>query len=101
MSHLYPDQINPGSDYERAVTIENAIRLLIANVTPNMWQWALARVINSYGLRLVQDIGFGQYESQMREVTALIDLARNKLTIVPSYHVAPITPSNFTIVGNP
>ena len=91
---MYPDQINAGSDYERGVTLENAIRLLIADVPSNIWQWALSRAINSYGLRLVHDMGFSQYEQQMREVTASIDQIRNKLMITPSYHVSTLAPSN-------
>lgn len=98
---MHPDQINPGSDYERAVTIENAIRLLITPVPANMWQWAMSRAINSYGLRLVHDMGLANYEQQMRTVTAMIDQCRSNLMVVPSYQVTPITPSNLTSAGNP
>jgi predicted amidohydrolase YtcJ len=101
MSHLYPDQIIPGSDYERAITLENALRMLFNGVPMNMTQWIIRRYLNSHGIRLVMDMNLSQYEQQMREVTALIDQARNKLMIVPAYHVSPVDPSNVTPRGNP
>ena len=98
---IHPDNIKPGSEYERAVTIENAMRLLVTSVEPHIWRWAMARVINSYGYRIVDDMGIANFERQMREVTGLIDNARNKLMVTPSYHLSTVDPSNITPAGNP
>lgn len=102
MSHtLYPDQIKPDSDYERAITMQNAMSMLFSGVPREMMLWVVRNYLVGHGVRLVQDMGFSNYEQQMREVTALIDQARNKLMITPSYLVAPVSPSNVTQRGKP